>query len=374
MTRTAFFCLFGLASIGLLLSGCGESPDQLASPVAAGESAAETAAEPSVEKPPFPPPEGMVWIAAGTFKMGCDILNGGRPDEMPVHTVELDGFYMDQTEVTNAQFMEFVEATGYVTMAEREVEFRSLKPGVILDVPPGVKPGSICMNPDLKIAKFDPELGAYQWSDYIVGANWKHPEGPGSSIKDRMDHPVVHVSWLDAKAYCDWAGKTLPTEAQWEYAARGGLDGRVYPWGYTHNPGGEWRHNIWQGPFPMKNTEDDGFRGAAPVGSFPANRYGLHDMSGNVWEWVADYYRPDYYAHSPRKNPPGPKNSLDPEQPHIIKRVQRGGSFMCANSYCIGYRCAARMKGEQDTGAFHTGFRCVMTPEMLKSRMEKSKK
>ncbi len=202
----------------------------------------------------------------------------------------------------------------------------------------------------------------------MKGANWKHPEGPESNIDDRRstDHPVVHVSWLDVEQYCRWAGKKLPTEAQWEYAARGGKRDLVYPWGNDRNPQGKWLNNIWQGEFPVTNTGADGFEKTSPVGSFPANGYGLFDMSGNVWEWCADFYQPDYYGSSPKANPPGPDHSFDPRKPGIIKRVQRGGSFMCSEQYCVGYRVAARMKGEQDTGAFHTGFRCVVTPEMLR--------
>ena len=181
-----------------------------------------------------------------------------------------------------------------------------------------------------------------------------------------MDHPVVHVSWPDAHKYCRWAGRALPTEAQWEYATRAGHDGRIYPWGNKRQPEGKWLHNIWQGEFPVEDTGEDGFTSTAPVGSFPPSDYGLHDMSGNVWEWCADYYRPHYYRDSPLLNPPGPLDSLDPQEPHIVKRVQRGGSFMCSEQYCIGYCVASRMKGEEDSGAFHTGFRCIVTPEMLK--------
>lgn len=176
-----------------------------------------------------------------------------------------------------------------------------------------------------------------------------------------MDHPVVHVSWIDAQAYCRWAGKQLPTEAQWEYAARAGSTGD-YPWGSELVPDGRWLTNIWQGEFPIRDTGDDGFTRTAPVGSFPANAFGLTDMSGNVWEWCSDYYQPEYYTDSPAKNPPGPSSSHDPQEPGIIKRVQRGGSFMCSDQYCVGYRTSARMKGEEDSGAFHTGFRCVINP------------
>lgn len=312
---------------------------------------------------PMPAPEGMVWVPGGKFLMGT---NGGKPDEGPVHEVLLDGFWMDKTEVTNRQFQEFVDATGYVTAAEREPELRSLR-GPLADVKILDEfnvPGSICFNPDIKPEDIDPGLNAYNWWKYEKGANWRHPEGPGSSIDERMEHPVVHVSWDDAVAYCEWAGKSLPTEAQWEYAARGGLTGKTYPWGDERNPDEKWLNNIWQGGFPFENTEDDGYRTTAPVAMFPPNAFGLHDMSGNVWEWCADYYRPDYYAQSARRNPEGPRNSYDPDEPHVIKRVQRGGSFMCSDVYCIGYRTTARMKGEQDTGAFHTGFRCVVTPDM----------
>lgn len=320
-----------------------------------------------VVEEPAETPDGMVWIPGGRFLMGSD---GGEPDEQPVHEVLLDGFWMDQTEVTNRQFKEFVDATGYVTSAERQPELRSVR-GPLAEVEILDEfnvPGSICFNPDIKPGELDPSRGAYNWWKYQKGANWREPEGPGSSIEDRMDHPVVHVSWDDAMAYCKWAGKRLPTEAQWEYAARGGLSGKTYPWGNVRNPDGAWRNNIWQGGFPFENTEEDGYRTTAPVGTFSPNAYGLCDMSGNVWEWCIDYYRPDYYARSPRRNPEGPRDSYDPDDPHIIKRVQRGGSFMCSDVYCVGYRTTARMKGEQDTGAFHTGFRCVVTPKMLAER------
>ncbi len=359
MFRLSYFGFAICALASLSLSGCGEHTDSL-------RGSTEPTAD-STSAPPAPPPDGMVWIPGGTFEMGCRVDMGGKPDEIPVHPVELDGFYMDKTEVTNAQFQKFVKATGYATMAERKPELRSLKPeaAAIQIVPEGVKPGSICLNPNMKQGSFDPELGAYSWAEYIPGANWRHPEGPESSIENRMDHPVVHVAWLDAQAYCKWAGKRLPTEAEWEYAARGGLYQKTYPWGDTRNPEGKWLHNIWQGDFPFENTQDDGYRTTAPVGTFPANKFGLYDMSANVWEWVSDYYRPDYYFNSPLKNPQGPESSYDPQEPHIIKRVQRGGSFMCSDSYCISYRNSARMKGEEDTGTFHCGFRCVASPKDL---------
>ena len=308
----------------------------------------------------------MKWIPGGRFEMGA--LNT-VPDEFPPHVVALDGFWMDTTEVTNRQFKEFVDATGYVTTAERAPELRSIQPGSELAnvqiLPEMNKPGSICSLQLSSRDDIDPNKGAYSWWQYVPGANWMHPEGAESTIEDRMERPVVHVSWLDAKAWCDWAGKKLPTEAQWEFAARGKRSGAVYPWGDDLKPDGTWRHNIWQGEFPIKDTGEDGFTRTAPVKSFQANDFGLYEITGNVWEWCADYYQPEYYGVSPSRNPTGPESSYDPQEPDIIKRVQRGGSFMCSDQYCVGYRVSARMKGEEDTGAFHTGFRCIVTPDML---------
>lgn len=318
--------------------------------------------EATAESPEIP--DGMVWIPGGVAVMGSDT---GPPDETPPHPIAIDGFWMDVTEVTNRQFQEFVDATNYVTLPERKPELRSIQKGSGLEniaiLEEFNQPGSICSLQLNSRDDIDPEKGAYSWWQYLPGADWRHPEGPDSSIDDRMDHPVVHVSWLDAKTYCEWAGKQLPTEAQWEYAARSGKDGTFYPWGNDRNPNGEWKQNIWQGTFPIEDTAEDGFNTTAPVATFEANDYGLYDMSGNVWEWCADYYQPEYYSVSPQRNPPGPGSSFDPQEPGITKRVQRGGSFMCSDQYCIGYRVSARMKGEEDTGAFHTGFRCVVLPE-----------
>lgn len=328
---------------------------------------ASSATTGSTEPPPEPAADDprlkdMLWIPPGRFQMGA--LNT-VPDEFPPHSVQLDGFWMDRTEVTNRQFQAFVESTGYVTLAEQPPKLRSIQPDSALSeaqiLPEFNKPGSICSLQLGSRGDIDPNRGAYSWWQYVPGANWKHPEGPESSIEDRMDHPVVHVSWIDAQAYCRWAGKQLPTEAQWEYAARAGSTGD-YPWGSELVPDGRWLTNIWQGEFPIRDTGDDGFTRTAPVGSFPANAFGLTDMSGNVWEWCSDYYQPEYYSDSPAKNPPGPSSSHDPQEPGIIKRVQRGGSFMCSDQYCVGYRTSARMKGEEDSGAFHTGFRCVINP------------
>jgi formylglycine-generating enzyme required for sulfatase activity len=296
-------------------------------------------------------PEGMVWIPAGSFEMGSAEFDGpGCPEcichitneTLPIHTVELDGFWIDQTPVTNAQFKKFVDATGYVTQAEKPFN--------------GKPAGSAVFAAPAEM----PDLHDYlKWWKYVEGADWRHPEGPGSSLYLCDDKPVVHVSWDDAQAYVKWAGKRLPTEAEFEYAARGGLSQKRYVWGDELNPDGKWLANIWQGRFPVHNTKEDGWYTTSPVRTFPANGYGLYDMSGNVWDWCSDWYRPDYYEDSPRKNPQGPAAGYDPAEPDVPKRVQRGGSFLCSDSYCKGYMPGSRGKGEPSFCASHIGFRCV---------------
>jgi sulfatase modifying factor 1 len=316
-------------------------------------------------KAPGPAPEGMVWIPGGTAVLGDD---NGPPDEQPAHSATIDGFWMDRTEVTNSAFNKFADATGYLTIAERTPKREDFK-GLVADVnsipAENLVAGSICFNPnfDRKTLTKDQPLWPLQVWSYVKGANWRRPDGPDSSIAERMQHPVVHVAWDDAVAYCRWAHKRLPSEAEWEYAARGGEPHAIYPGGNELVRNGKWLMNIWQGEFPETHKVEDGYRTTAPVASFPPNGYGLYDMAGNVWEWCHDFYRPDYYRFAPLSNPPGPSDSFDPLEPDSPKRVQRGGSFMCSDNYCRGYRVSARMKQAADSGTYHAGFRCVRSPE-----------
>lgn len=304
-----------------------------------------------------------VWIPGGAFSMGSnDPL--ARPDEQPVHRVRVSGFWIDRTEVTNRQYDAFVRATGYVTVAERPVVWEDLA----AQLPPGtphpgeeaLRPGSLVfMEPSgpVPLDRFD------LWWSWTPGAYWRAPEGPGSDLEGRWDHPVVHVAYEDAAAFAAWAGKRLPTEAEWEFAARGGLDGAPFAWGSA--PLAPERCNIWTGSFPNENTAADGFARTAPVRSFPANGFGLHDVAGNVWEWCSDFFDPETYARRAAAgevvvDPAGPSESVDPRSPYSkVSRIQRGGSFLCNDSYCASYRPSARMASAQDTGLSHLGFRCV---------------
>lgn len=294
-----------------------------------------------IESEPGSAPEGMVWIPGGEYQLGSE---QGMPDEAPVHSVVVDGFWIQRHEVTNDDFRAFVEATNYKTTAELKPsanDFPDADPELLV-------PGSLVFDVDSK-----------GWG-FVSGANWKHPTGPKSSLEGKGDHPVVHVSWDDAMAYSSWLGYRLPTEAEFEIAARGGHKDRKYIWDGTEvSPDGKIMANTWQGTFPNHDVGTDGFTGTSPVGTFPPNDYGLVDMAGNVWEWCLDFYRSDSYKNVKGKNPLGPTDSFDPNEPGIVKRVVRGGSFLCSQNYCSGYRPSARMKSSQDTGLFHTGFRCV---------------
>ncbi|HEY0056076.1 MAG TPA: formylglycine-generating enzyme family protein [Pedobacter sp.] len=305
------------------------------------------------------PPVGMVWIEGGILNMGGDNTQASE-DEFPKHRVELSGFWMDVTEVTNAQFAAFVKATGYITTAEQKPDWEELKKQLPPDTP---KPDDNVLVASSLVFKAPPSavnLQDYsQWWVWTEGADWKHPDGPASNIEGKENHPVVHISWYDAQAYCKWAGKRLPTESEWEWAARGGLSNQIYPWGNEQI--NKEKANYWQGQFPNQNTEEDKFYFDAPVKSFEPNGFGLYDMAGNVWEWCADYYQNDYYSKikTGAKNPAGPDKSFDPEEPLAQKRVMRGGSFLCNDSYCSGYRVARRMKSTEDSSMQHVGFRCV---------------
>ena len=305
--------------------------------------------------------QGMVWIKPGSFMMGADNKQAS-PDEYPKHKVTITGFWMDTREVTNAAFAKFVKATGYVTTAERKPDWNELKKQVAPGTPK--PPDSLLVAASLVFSPPDHQidLNDYsQWWAWVKGADWKHPHGPGSSIKGKDNYPVVHISWFDAVAYCKWAGKRLPTEAEWEWAARGGLQNKIYPWGDEPVDKGKVKANTWQGRFPDQNTLRDKFYGLAPVASFTPNGYGLYDMAGNAWEWCADNYNNSYYQTIKNgvTNPKGPAASYDPDEPYAKKRVIRGGSFLCNDSYCSGYRVARRMKSTEDSGMEHVGFRCV---------------
>ncbi|MBA2597404.1 MAG: formylglycine-generating enzyme family protein [Chloroflexia bacterium] len=303
----------------------------------------------------------MVWIPGGEFLMGSD---GHYPEEAPAHRVRVSGFWIDRTQVTNAAFRRFVKATGYVTLAERPPD-----PAMY----PGAKPemlvagSTVFRQPPGQVG-----LGNhYAWWGWLPSADWRHPEGPGSTLNGRERHPVLHVAWEDVAAYAAWAGKAIPTEAEWEYAARGGHDGWSFAWGEELAPQGKMLANYWQGTFPWQNLALDGHERTAPVGSFPPNGYGLSDMIGNAWEWTSDWATARHEAGSPccaaTVNPRGGSQqaSIDPQADgvDIPRKVLKGGSFACAANYCQRYRPAARMAHSIDTSTNHIGFRCVVRPD-----------
>jgi formylglycine-generating enzyme len=300
--------------------------------------------------------QDMVWVPGGTFLMGSD---DHYPEEAPAHRCHVDGFWIDRDTVTNRQFAHFVTSTGYLTVAEESPDpsdYPGAKPEMLV-------PASIvfCQPPqrvDLN--------NHYNWWTYVPGASWRHPQGPGSSVNGKSDHPVVQVAWRDVVMYARWAGKDLPTEGEWEFAARGGLDGATYAWGEELTPAGRWMANTWQGEFPINNLKKDGFEGTAPVGSFPPNGYGLRDMIGNVWEWTIDWYQ-SHADTSPScctvDSPRGGDRaqSYDPQLSgiRIPRKVMKGGSHLCAENYCRRYRPAARMPQAIDSATSHLGFRCI---------------
>jgi formylglycine-generating enzyme len=290
--------------------------------------------------------EEMIFLRGGEFPMG--ITDPMFADAQPVHRVHVNSFWVDATEVTNAQFERFVAATGYSTIAERPLDPREF---------PGVAAAEL---------RAGSAVFSSGWR-YVPGANWRHPEGPGSSIANRLDHPVVHIAYDDALAYAAWVGKRLPTEAEWEFAARGGLQGEEFVWGNELRPRGRLHANTFQGRFPDGNTVEDGYRATAPVRAFAPNGFGLYGVAGNAWEWVSDWYRPDYYMELTRRgslsvDPRGPDTGFDPDDPGVPKRVQKGGSFLCSDDYCARYRPGARGKGEPRSSANHIGFRLARDP------------
>ena len=309
-------------------------------------------------------PEGMVWIPGGEFSMGAndppdmdEVGMKATEDARPIHRVYVDGFFMDKTDVTNAQFAAFVKATNYITVAERTPRAEDF-PGA---PPDNLVAGSVVFSPTDHPVPLD---NHFQWWTYVPGTNWRHPLGPQSDLKGKESYPVVHVAYEDAEAYAKWAGKRLPTEAEWEFAARGGRAGEPFVWGEEFCVSGKFMANTYQGTFPMKDTGQDGFIGIAPVARYPANGYGLYDMAGNVWQWTSDWYRPDYYtqlarAESVARNPRGPDSPYDPSEPNEPKKVHRGGSFLCTDQYCSRYIIGTRGKGDVGTGTNHLGFRCV---------------
>ncbi len=316
---------------------------------------------------------GMVRIPGGEFEMGANTqsaipgLPGTAPrkDEFPRHSARVNSFWMDETEVTNDQFETFVKSTGYVTTAERPI----LLEDIMAQLPPGSEPPPADMLVPGSLVFHSPvpnnrnQYGVNDWWSFEKGASWRHPQGPDSDLTGKGNYPVIHISWYDAQAYAKWSGKRLPTEAEWEYASRGGLIDQNYPWGDSVFLEDGSPANFWQGNFPVENKVLDGFERTSPVKSFPPNGYGLYDISGNVWEWCSDWYHADYYACKQQNkmvdNPLGPEGSYDPYMPNTPQKIVRGGSFLCNDSYCSGYRNAARMKSSPDTGLEHTGFRCV---------------
>lgn len=347
-TTTAAACLLALAGFGL--SACTDAPEEATAPnPAADTQAVAIESDSSAQAVTENARDAMLLIEGGRFRMGIE--HPMMPEAQPVHEVVVASFYLGRTPVTNREFAHFVEETGYVTVAEQPIDAADF-PGVD---PALLVPGSIVFSPPERAVPLNNEL---QWWRYVPGASWRHPEGPDSAIDERLDHPVVHIAWADAQAYARWADARLPTEAEWEYAARGGRDGAEFAWGDEMKPAGEHMANTFQGPFPHANSADDGYQATSPVGTYPANGYGLYDMSGNVWEWVSDWFSPTHYrersaATDPVENPPGAAEG----DAYMGFRVQKGGSFLCTDEFCSRYRPGARGRGDPASTSNHIGFR-----------------
>ncbi len=355
--------LLAMVSLAWWRYGRGVSPAPPSAPKNSSQASSKAfgqTKENEVSKPASSP-DDMVFIPGGSFSMGtdrawetlCDVP-GSTVDATPIHPVHVDPFWMDEHEVTNGEFEAFVKATGYVTIAEQTPTAEEF-PGAPAEA---LVAGSVVFKPTSQPVPLD---NHFQWWTYVKGANWRQPDGPGSKAEDNV--PVVHVAWEDADAYARWAGKRLPTEAEWEFAARGGLSGMLYAWGDQLKMNGRFMCNSYQGKFPVSDTGEDGYVSAAPVKRYPANGYGLYDMAGNVWEWCSDWYDFDYYktflAGNVAHNPTGPTRSFDPSEPGVMKKVHRGGSFLCTDQYCSRYMNGTRGKGDWRTGTNHVGFRCV---------------
>ena len=318
------------------------------------------------------PPKGMVWIPGGTFLQGAVPQDDVAMDhEKPQHPVKVDGFFMDITEVTNTEFAKFIDATGYVTMAEREIDWNEMKKQLPEGTPKPhdsvLQPGSLMFK---KTKSSVPNLYDFsQWWRWSIDTNWRHPSGPDSNIEGKDNHPVVHVCYEDAQAYCVWSGRRLPTEAEWEFAARGNQQNNTYFWGDDRSVLSK-QANSWEGEFPVNNTLEDGFERTAPVKTYPANNFGLFDMAGNVWEMTTDWYNLNYYnevaaTNTTLVNPRGADKAYNPNNPYIQEKIIKGGSFLCSDSYCASYRVSSRMGTSLDSSAEHVGFRTVATPDML---------
>ena len=372
--------IFLLLSFPLILFSCKEKEVEGGSisstTVASNSEANVSGIKDLLKEPPtgITAPEGMVWIPGGQFSQGATKSDDlAMKHEKPAHPVELDGFFMDEAEVTNAQFRKFVDETGYITVAEREIDWDEIKKQLPPDTPKPhdsiLQPGSLVFK---KTNSSVPNLYDYsQWWDWKIGASWKHPAGPGSSIEGKENFPVIHIALKDALAYCKWAGRRLPTEAEWEYAARGGQNEVRFTWGEDDSrlPVAA---NTWGGEFPTTNTKEDGYENKAPVKSFPPNPFGLHDMAGNVWEWTQDWYNINYYEQVLQqgvvRNPKGAEMPYNPNNPQVMEKVIKGGSFLCNVSYCASFRISARMANSTDSAQEHLGFRTVATIDMLSTK------